>query len=170
MFRSRCIRVLWAFGVGLFLLLAGTDAATASRVLHSYAIVNDDASLIVRGKRVHLYGIFVPENDQLCSRVLRPVSCGTRAAVALDLKVRRFVRCEIVEVYDDGSVGAFCAVGAGHFSAGEDLGAYLIRQGLALAGPDAPFEYHALERIAAANNRGVWGFQVDAFSLPRRRP
>ena len=27
--------------------------------------------------------------------------------------------------------------------------------------PEAPFEYHALERLAQANGRGLWGFPVD---------
>lgn len=154
--------------LALALAAGATGTASASQVLHSYAIINDDATMLVRGKLVRLYGIFVPDDDQLCGRTLRPVNCGTRAALALDLKVRRFVRCDVVEEYDDGSVGAYCAVGAGHFSDGEDLGAYLIGQGLALAGPGAPFEYQALERIAAANRRGVWGFQVDSIRLPRR--
>ena len=46
---------------------------------------------------------------------------------------------------------------------GIDLGAYLIENGLALAGENAPFEYRSLERIAEANGRGVWGFQADQF-------
>ena len=46
------------------------------------------------------------------------------------------------------------------------LGAYLIGEGLALALPNAPFAYHAEEKIARANGRGVWGFQVDSI---RRR-
>jgi hypothetical protein len=41
------------------------------------------------------------------------------------------------------------------FCNGAILGAYLIRQGLALAGPDAPFEYRALERIAQTNGLGI---------------
>jgi endonuclease YncB( thermonuclease family) len=158
----------WFATLALSLAVAASPAmAGGAQVLHSYAIVNNDASLIVRGKRVYLFGIYVPEADQLCGRVVRPVFCGTRAAVALDLKITGFVRCEVVEAYDDGSVGAFCAVGTNPFSGGEDLGAYLISRGLALAGPGAPFEYAALERIAAANGRGVWGFQVDAMRRPR---
>jgi endonuclease YncB( thermonuclease family) len=47
------------------------------------------------------------------------------------------------------------------------LGAYLIREGLALAGPDAPFEYQALERIAQTNGFGVWSFQADQFRFRR---
>jgi endonuclease YncB( thermonuclease family) len=161
-------RVLWPVLVIAAWLGFAHGSHAAAEILHSYAIINGDATMLVRGKLVRLYGIFVPEDDRLCSRIMRPAMCGTRAAVALDLKVRQFVRCEIVAEYDDGSVGAYCAVGAGRFSDGEDLGAFLIRQGLAMAGPDAPFEYQALERIAAANGRGVWGFQADSIRLRPR--
>ena len=41
------------------------------------------------------------------------------------------------------------------------MAAWLISEGWALALPDAPFEYVALERIAHAQQRGVWGFTVD---------
>ncbi len=162
------IRRLWpVLMIAAWLAVPGSSPV-AAEILHSYAIINDDATMLVRGKLVRLYGIFVPEDDRLCSRVMRPATCGTRAAVALDLKVRQFVRCEVVAEYDDRSLGAYCAVGAGRFSDGEDLGAFLIRQGLAMAGPDAPFAYQALERIAAANGRGVWGFQVDSIRVRPR--
>jgi endonuclease YncB( thermonuclease family) len=54
------------------------------------------------------------------------------------------------------------------FEEGEDLAAYLIRHGWALARPGAPFEYHALERIAREQSAGVWGFSVDAIRPGRR--
>jgi endonuclease YncB( thermonuclease family) len=168
-FRATLLAVLRAASVAVAITIAAALPAIADspRVLHSYAIINPDATMIVRNRLVRLYGIFIPEDDQLCGRTLRPVYCGNRAAVALNFKVRQFVRCDVVETYDDGSVGAYCAVGAGRFDDGEDLGAYLISNGLALAAPGAPFQYQALERIAAVNGRGVWGFQVDAIT--RRR-
>jgi endonuclease YncB( thermonuclease family) len=42
-----------------------------------------------------------------------------------------------------------------------DLGAYLIREGWAVALPEAPFVYHTYQEIAKVNGRGVWGFQAD---------
>jgi endonuclease YncB( thermonuclease family) len=66
----------------------------------------------------------------------------------------------------DGSLNGICFVGRSSFDEGEDLAAYLIEQGWALALPNAPFEYHALERIARHNDRGIWGFNVDSI---RRR-
>ncbi|QNT70349.1 nuclease-like protein [Defluviicoccus vanus] len=136
----------------------------------SYAVVLEDASLLIRGKVVHLYGIYIPDNRQFCQSTIRPPSCGNRAAVALDQKISKFVRCEPIVEYDDGSIGAQCWTNYSKFSTGEDLAAYLIFHGFAMAGPDAPFEYIALERLAAANGRGVWGFQADQVSnVPRRQ-
>jgi endonuclease YncB( thermonuclease family) len=91
---------------------------------------------------------------------------ATRAVLALDFKIQRFVRCREVGENLDGSIDAFCTVNHSRFDDGEDLGAYLIGEGLALALPNAPFAYHAEEKIARANGRGVWGFQVDSI---RRR-
>ena len=66
-------------------------------------------------------------------------------------------------MHRDGSIAAFCTVNHSRFDDGDDLGAYLIGEGLALALPNAPFAYHAQEEIARANGRGVWGFQVDSI-------
>jgi hypothetical protein len=64
----------------------------------------------------------------------------------------------------DGSLSAICYVDRTSFDPGEDLAAYLIQRGWALALPNAPFEYHALEKIASTRELGVWGFPVDSFS------
>lgn len=152
------------------LSLVLTLTASAARAdFASYAVVLGDASMLIRGKVVHLYGVYIPDDRQFCRSNILPARCGNRAAVALDQKITKFVRCEPIVEYDDGSLGAQCWTNYSKFSDGEDLGAYLISQGFALAGPDAPYEYHALERIAAVNGRGVWGFQADQIVRQRRR-
>lgn len=148
-----------------FTLVVVGMAQPASAGFASYAVVLADGSLLIRGKIVRLYGVYIPDNRQFCRSNILPASCGNRAAVALDQKISKFVRCEPLVEYDDGSIGAQCWTNYNKFSTGEDLGAYLIAQGFALAGPDAPFEYHALERIALANGRGVWGFQADSVRI-----
>jgi endonuclease YncB( thermonuclease family) len=101
-------------GRALIILAAvlGQGAATAAAEIVSYAIVNDDATLRVRGKTIHLYGV------------------------------------------DGGSTTA----------APIDLGAYLIREGWAVALPEAPFAYHTYQEIAKVRRRGVWGFQADSIT------
>jgi endonuclease YncB( thermonuclease family) len=121
------------------LLCARPSAAEFS----SYVIIRDDASLLIRNNVVRLFGVYIPRVNQ--------------AAAALNFAIHGFVTCQEMDTYDDGSIGAYC------WTRATDLGAYLIRNGLALAGPDAPFDYHAMERIARSNGLGIWGFQVDQF-------
>jgi endonuclease YncB( thermonuclease family) len=137
--------------------------------LESYAVVREDGSLIVRRRVIYLFGIFIPDDKQFCDGTIRPATCGTRAAVALDQKIQKFVRCRPIQRFEDGTLSAQCWTNYTKFSDGEDLAGWLLRQGLAVATPDAPYEYHALERIAMANGRGVWGFQADGFRFPRFR-
>jgi endonuclease YncB( thermonuclease family) len=49
---------------------------------------------------------------------------------------------------------------------GEDLSAYLIQRGWALAAPYAPFEYHTFEKSARHWGKGIWGYAVDPFAYP----
>jgi len=129
--------------------------------IKSYAVVHGDGSLTVQGRTIRLYGIWLPPSNRRCDTRIRPVRCGSRAAVALRQKVTGFVDCRPQFAYNDGSIAAICLTGRGLGRDGVDLGAWLIEEGLALALPDAPFGYQALERIARANQRGVWGRFVD---------
>lgn len=150
-------------------VIFGLDPGIAAAEFRSYAVVREDASLLIQNKVVRLFGIYIPRQGQFCSFNVNPPFCGTRAAAALDFKIQGFVTCREMGVYDDGSISAICWTKRSGFSEGEDLSAYLISNGLALAGPDAPFEYRALERIAQNTNQGVWGFQADSFGAPRVR-
>lgn len=141
-----------------FLLLSAAQAAE----IQSYAIVQDDASLRVQGKTIRLFGIYLPSTSQNCRSDFRPPLCGDRAARALKVLIRGFVRCLPQARLEDRSISAVCYVDASSITKPPiDLGARLIQEGLALARPEAPFEYHALERLAQANGRGLWGFPVD---------
>ena len=103
-----------------------------------------------------------PLTERGCRSDFRPPLCGSRAVRALEVKIRGFVRCDPQAKLSDGSLSAVCYVdGNSTTDPPVDLGAWLIEQGLAVAGPGAPFEYQTLERIAQVNRRGVWGFQVD---------
>ena len=145
--------------LGLFFLF-GIGFVHAAE-LNSYARVLDDGSLSIKGHKVHLHGIYLADNRQQCRNNIRPVRCASRSVLALDSRIQGFVHCYPQAENSDGSLDAICYVDRGSFTDGEDLGAYLIENGWAMALPNAPFEYHALERIARHNNRGVWGFTVD---------
>ena len=145
-------------------LLVGL-AATASADVGSRAHVQDDGTLRVNGKTVRLYGIYIPTERYTCGRNLRPARCAPRAVLALDFKIQGFVYCKDVLRHRDRSVSAVCRTGRDR----EDLAAYLLNQGWAVALPGAPFEYVTLERFAQANGRGFWGFQVDSVTRRRMR-
>jgi endonuclease YncB( thermonuclease family) len=154
----------------LIVLLAASfpptrDARAADEVVGS-AVVLDDASLRIRNKIVRLYGIYVPATGTSCAFFLRPVPCADRAALALETRIQGFVHCSTVSRNFDGSVNAVCFIRRKFYSMGEDLAAYLLSRGLALALPGAPFEYVSLERIAQTRQLGIWGFQVDVI-VPR---
>jgi endonuclease YncB( thermonuclease family) len=146
--------------IGLFLLISLPGAALG-REISGPARVQDDATLRISGRTVHLYGIYVPDTNRICRSFERPVKCAPRAALALDFKVSGFVHCEVVEYLRGRDVAAVCRVGGSYFEEGDDLAAYLLRRGWAVALPDAPFEYQALERIARARGLGVWGIPID---------
>ncbi|MDZ3837417.1 MAG: hypothetical protein U0S49_08590 [Rhodospirillales bacterium] len=147
--------LIGALGAILAAVLAG--AAVAGEV-RSYAIVQDDGSLLVRGKIMHLYGVVIPRGGRYCQRWTGSARCrSTAAALALDFRIRGFVRCEPVEQYADGSVGAFCSVGSVRLRDDEDLGSYLIANGHAFAAPWAPYDYAILQELAKVNRRGLWG-------------
>ncbi len=131
-----------------------------AREISSYAFVNEDGTLRIKRKTIHLYGIHIPETGEHCNTYMRPPVCGSRAALALDFKIRNFVRCEIIEENTDGSLVGWCRVNASNLSEGEDLSAYLLERGWAVALPDAPVEYQALEKIAYRRGIGIWGISV----------
>jgi len=150
--------------LALALVLAASLAGAEE--LHSYALVQDDGSLRIKGKTVYLDGIYLPPTERQCLSVMRPVRCGGRAVLALEFRIQGFVHCFVRTVNEDGSRTATCYVDRGHFDEGEDLSAYLISKGWAVALPDAPFEYYALERIAREHGVGVWGFPADVIRRP----
>lgn len=143
----------WRTAVITGLLLAGLAPAHG---VSSYAIVQDDATLRIDGRTYRLDGIHVPATEQSCREFERPMKCASRAALALDFKIgANFVRCEPRGPREGGVANAYCTVN------GEDLAAYLLERGWALALPEAPFEYQALEKIARSRGLGVWGFAVE---------
>ena len=146
------------------LLALVTIAATPThgREISSYAFVNEDGTLRIKRKTIHLYGIHIPETGRHCRTYIRPVVCGSRAALALEFKIQGFVHCEVMDENGDGSLIGQCRAGKTRFDDGTDLSAYLLERGWAVALPDAPIKYQALEKIAYRRGVGIWGFTIDS--------
>jgi endonuclease YncB( thermonuclease family) len=164
--------IIWlstAFLAALVAFQAPHVARAAANEVVGRAVVLDDASLRIRNTVFRLHGIYVPATGRSCAFFLRPVPCADRAALALETRIQGFVHCSAVSRNRDGSVNAICFIRRKFYSLGEDLAAYLLSRGLALALPGAPFEYVALERIAQTRQLGFWGLQVDAIVPGRAR-
>ena len=129
--------------------------------ISSYAGVNDNGTLRIKGKTIRLYGIHIPATTRTCSNNRIPRICGSRASVALEFKIDGFVSCALLERHEDNTYTGQCRVNVSAFDKGDDLSAYLLQKGWAVALPDAPFEYHTLEKIARSRSFGVWGMAVD---------
>jgi endonuclease YncB( thermonuclease family) len=136
----------------------------AAPEITSFAFVENDGSLKVAGYRIHLYGIYIPPTEQSCYTFVRPVPCGPRAVLALDFKISGdFVHCIPTAEHADGSITARCLLDE------EDLSMWMLQRGWAVAQPNAPFDYAALERIAQSKGIGIWGIPIDTFPHPGLR-
>lgn len=156
------IRELWCAALSVALALAGVaQRASADDEVSSYAFVQEDGSLKISGQIFRLYGVYIPPTGQACYDFTRPVQCGSRAALALDFKIgAEFVRCQSRARNEDGTQTGYCT------ARGEDLSAFMLQRGWAVALPNAPFEYTAMEKIAHSKGLGVWGIPVEGI---RRR-
>ncbi len=115
------------------------------------ASVIDGDTLEIHGQRIRLHGIDAPESQQLCRLDGKSWQCGEVAANALADKIaRRSVTCEDLGRDRYKRIIARCAV------AGEDIGAWMVSQGLALAYRRYSRDYVDQEAEAQAARRGIW--------------
>lgn len=139
-------------------LPARADLSSSARVL-------DDGSLSILGRLVRLHGISIPPTDRLCNAPDMPGACGPRAVLQLSRKIgAEFVHCRDLGRDEAGAMLGRCSV------QGEDLGGWMVLNGWAMAGQDAPFEYVQWERLAESRRIGIWGQPVDVIVRPRPRP
>jgi len=138
----------------------------AEHEIVGHAFVQDDGSLWIKDEVVHLYGIYMPPTGRYCRSNLSPFRCGSRGVLALDFKVKGFVHCFPQWENEDRSLDAICYVDRTSFDPGIDLAEYLLERGWAVALPNGPFQYQAMEKIARSRGLGVWGWQTDSYLPP----
>ena len=136
--------------------VAAAPGGRAAEVVDGLAIVQGDGSPRVDGRTVRLHGAYLPDADPACRSVVRSARCSSPAVGALRGKVTGFVRCGIVRGGGEVLEGICTVPGRDRFGPGEDLAAWLIERGRALATPDAPARYHTLERLARSREVGLW--------------
>ncbi|CAO4173235.1 thermonuclease family protein [Methylorubrum aminovorans] len=134
----------------LLVLLLATPAQAEPFV--GRASVIDGDTLDVRGARVRLHGIDAPESAQICKDAAgKDYRCGQAAALALaDHIGRRLVTCDPREIDRYGRVVAVCRADA------EDLNAWMVGQGHAVAYRRYTEDYANAELTAKALRNGIW--------------
>ena len=118
------------------------------------ADIVDGDTIEMSGRRIDLFGIDAPENDQLCEAAGRKWSCGQNATFGLSAIVeRQWVHCRIVTTDADGRIAAICRLAGAN---GPDINAAMVRQGWAVADRRPPAPYLAEENAARAAKAGIW--------------
>ncbi|MGU3664630.1 thermonuclease family protein [Methylobacterium sp. A49B] len=135
--------------LALFLLCG---PAVAAGTVSGPATVVDGDTIEVQGTRIHLYGIDAPETAQSCETAAgREYRCGREAMQALNARIAgAVVTCERREGSVAGRVAGIC------HAHGEDLSAWMVGQGLALASRHVTTAYNRQEGRAWATRRGIW--------------
>lgn len=134
----------------LLLLTACTQQAPA--VVGRASVIDGD-TLEIHDRRIRLWGVDAPEGGQSCDAADGSVwRCGQAAANRLDAHLRdRTVSCFEEDTDRFGRMVARCEVD------GEDIGAWLVRQGLAVRyARYAGSAYRAEEAAARQDRAGVW--------------
>lgn len=133
-------------------------AGRPGAVFTGLARVVDGDTIELAGRRVRLFGIDAPEYDQVCDRDGQPWACGAAATEALSRHLAgRTVTCREVEIDRHGRSVARC------FAGGEEINAWAVREGWAVAYRRYSDLYAAAEAEARAARRGLWSGR---FELP----
>ncbi len=129
-------------------------AVSADEIAGTTTVIDGD-TLEIRGWRIRLHGIDAPKSRQLCRLDGKPWQCGKDAADALAEKIaRRPVTCEDLGRDRYKRIIARCTV------AGEDMGEWMVQQGLALAYRRYSLDYVDQEAAAQAARRGIWAGEL----------
>lgn len=157
------IHPAWLSAIAALAFATGGAAVAQERVAGRAQIIDGD-SFEIGSKGVRLFGVDAPEGRQSCTRSNGSSwRCGEAAAAELRRLVgSRDVVCTRRDEDTYGRIVAVCRVG------NVDLGAALVRAGLAVAYRRYSDDYVDEERQAQAARRGLWAGQFVAPEEYRR--
>ena len=133
------------------LALANAGGTKPPGVIKGYARVVDGDTIWIGDTKIRLHGIDAPEAKQLCYRDNQPWRCGEDATEAL----RRLIGNNPVRCEDHGS-DRYGRTIATCYVRGEDIEAWMVLNGWALAYRRYSTEYVVQEQAAQAARVGLW--------------
>ena len=138
------------------LALAVPTVAGAEELIGRATVVDGD-TLGIRDQKIRLHGIDAPEASQRCTRPNgEQWRCGQQAANALSEMIgQRNVRCDGKKRDRWGRLIAVCYLGS------QDLNAWLVRRGWAVAYRKYSKDYVPQEARARQAKIGVWSGTFD---------
>lgn len=133
---------------------APTSESSAN--LQGVASVIDGDTVVIHNQRIRLHGIDAPESSQVCMVDGKPWRCGAEAANRLSEKIGKMpVVCEKRDTDRYGRQVSVCSL---H---GENLNAWMISEGLAVAYRKYSSDYVQQEAAAKEAKRGIWASKFD---------
>lgn len=159
--------VALAAGLGAVVLAlssGGTRANLSAFDISGPIRVIDGDTFEVAGTKIRLHAIDAPESDQMCQTEQgADWACGgwiTRAVS--DRYSGEMANCTTIELDRYGRTVARC------MALGEDVGAWLVREGMAFAYVKYGKDYAQIEREAAAVDRGLHAVRLQTPSQHRK--
>ena len=158
------MRTLLTALVGLLCLWFPFSVVVGEQIVGQASVIDGD-TIEIHGAQVRLHGIDAPESGQICTGYRKRIHCGKLARQALAEKIgSEAVTCIPTAQDRYGRVVAICSV------AGEDLNAWMVREGWALAYRHYSLDYTKEENSASTLGRRRWNTEfVPPWEWRRRK-
>lgn len=148
----------WHLLPALLLALPVTAAVAAEQVTGVASVIDGD-TIEIHGTHIRLHGVDAPESAQLCFRPDRTQwRCGQQAALVLADRIGEApVVCRRTDTDQYGRTIAVC------FRGTENLNAWMVAEGWAVAYRQYSMDYVADEERAKRAKLGIWS---GSFEVP----